>query len=610
MDPGGDSTETIRQPLPARRASPGQGLPRIDLGEGAECDLRLIGEIGRGGMGRVDLARQRSLDRDVAIKRVSAPERHAREALLSEGRIQGQLDHQNIVPVYSLGLDPAGEPALVMKRLSATSWRALLHDPSHPAWPPGAGDPFVFHLQTLMQVCNAVHFAHTRGVLHRDIKPANVMIGELGQVYLIDWGLGYRMNGDELPSPDIVGTPAYLAPEMAQGTGPHLGPHTDVYQLGAVLHEILTGTRRHCGLDLIETVLMAIESDPVDYPPSVPEELASLCNRATSLDPADRPRSALEFRGAIAAFLDHRGSIALAVAAAARVERLRALLVNETEKPSADSDRAVRVLFHEAAFGFEQALAVWPKNEVARAGLDDARVWMFGYELARRNHEAAMALLAQISGDRTDLLARARALEEDLARERREIRALRQVAWDVDPSVNIRPRLTVLAVVGTIIGGAILAVWKLPEGGPDNTVIAVAAAVAVLIVLVIVRVFRDQMLSTRQNESLWRTILATTGAFSLNHLTGEIAGIAPERLIPADILIGVALFFVVGWTFHRKLAFFSPPIAITALLAARHPTVAFPIAAGAWVWAILTVLTVGRYFILRDARRRTSAQEG
>ena len=232
-----------------------RGLPRISVdlrasmdahasspASGSGADLEVRGVIGEGGMGRVLVARQHSIDRDVAIKTIrdGAPETvHA--ALLAEGRITGRLEHPSIVPVHALGLDEAGRPALVMKRVEGTSWLALLRDPAHPGWEGWKGDPrdrLLGHLELLAAICNALHFAHSRGFVHRDVKPENVLVGGFGDVYLADWGVATRIGTrDE----NLCGTPACMAPEMV--TGGVVDERTDVYLLGAALHEVLTGSR-------------------------------------------------------------------------------------------------------------------------------------------------------------------------------------------------------------------------------------------------------------------------------------------------------------------------------------------------------------------------------
>ena len=159
-------------------------------------DLVVTGLLGEGGMGRVLLAHQASLGRDVAVK---VPRGNASQgtinALVSEAKTTGGLEHPGVIPVYSLASDAQGHPALVMKRVDGVSWSMLLRSSDDPAWDrlgSGGGDRVDAHVELLRQVCNAIAYAHRKGVLHRDIKPSNVLIGEFGEVYVADWGIAIR----------------------------------------------------------------------------------------------------------------------------------------------------------------------------------------------------------------------------------------------------------------------------------------------------------------------------------------------------------------------------------------------------------------------------------
>jgi len=209
-------------------------LPSEALG-----DIQVTGTLGEGGMGRVLLAEQRSLRREVALKTLKDPaaETVYVDALVREGVVTGHLEHPNITPVHQLGVDASGRPVLVMKRISGVAWSRLLADPEHQAWGTLGAKPddrLRAHVEILLQVANALALAHSRGVLHRDVKPDNVMIGEFGEVYLVDWGVALELPGDAGPR-HLVGTPQFLAPEMLDAQLP-LGPGTDVYLLGATLH--------------------------------------------------------------------------------------------------------------------------------------------------------------------------------------------------------------------------------------------------------------------------------------------------------------------------------------------------------------------------------------
>jgi len=443
VSPAAEAVErTMLKPVvPEVPAAELAGLPRIGVdegdggGEGAE--LQLQGVIGTGGMGRIELGRQRVFGREVAVKRVR-PDRYCAEAvaaLLRESRFTGSLEHPNIVPVHQLGLDGAGRPMLVMKRVDGASWRSVVKSLS-----------LERNLEILQQVCNAVEFAHRRGVLHRDLKLDNVMVGELGQVYVVDWGIAVP-----LPAPlphDFAGTPAYLAPEMLEPSAP-LDARTDVYLLGAVLHEVLTGTLRYDGADVQQVLAKARVSQSAAYGPEVPEELGALCNRACARAPEERPATALQFSEAITAYLRHKGSIELAK----RLEQRRLELENETEPAR------VRTLIAETTFGFRQALEVWPENPVARRGLQLAGEKAVAFELEQRNAAGAEAALAALPEPRPQLVERVRSLRAEVdaqARAQRELEALRRQA---DTRVGARARSMIGATTSFVFGVAAFVLW-------------------------------------------------------------------------------------------------------------------------------------------------------
>ncbi len=254
-----------------RAAIPPQSSPRAGY---------TVGEVlGEGGMGTVFRARQHSLERDVALKRLKdGKSRRAFDSFLCEAYAGGQLDHPNIVPVYDLGEDATGGVQLAMKLVSGRSWKSRLRE---------RRAPLVEELQILCQVCNAVAFAASRGLVHCDLKPANVLLGDFGEVYVVDWGLAVRFGEagktrlrprESIRSP--TGTPLYMAPELARGDGPAVGPATDVFLLGACLYEVLTGRPPHAAERFIEVVDRAARGVLPPFPPELPAELVTICRRA------------------------------------------------------------------------------------------------------------------------------------------------------------------------------------------------------------------------------------------------------------------------------------------------------------------------------------------
>jgi serine/threonine-protein kinase len=357
---------TLLQTAGGSAALEPDGLPRLVVVDGAApheaADLVRVSIIGSGGMGVVELAYQRALRRLVALKRLREredappPAVHVR-ALLREAAITGELEHPNIVPVHLLGQDAEGSPFFVMKRVEGESWGRLLEQPDHAAWEAAGDDRLGWNLGVLAQLCNAVSFAHSRGVVHRDIKPDNVMIGAYGEVYLLDWGVARRRDDadDAHEAAAIVGTPAYLPPELAR---PDRGPadeRTDVYLLGACLFHVLAGVAPHPGESVTELLRAAEEGALLPLPEAAPAELARICLRALRPAREERFASARELRTALEGFGRHRASLRLTDRAEQRLAALRGLVEGG---PGADPIATSRTLY-ECLFAFEQAAGEW-----------------------------------------------------------------------------------------------------------------------------------------------------------------------------------------------------------------------------------------------------------
>lgn len=374
----------------------------------ASLQLKPGDEIGRGGMGVIRAAEQVALGRTVAIKTVRPDHGNPDAALdlLREAWITGSLEHPNIVPVHHLGVDDRGLPLIVLKKIEGASWASVLGDAAAVQARFGSRDLLAWNIGILLRVLDAIRFAHSRGILHRDLKPANVMIGDFGEVYLLDWGIAVSLRPDptgRLPlatdTRQIVGTPCYMAPEMVEVTM-ELSERTDVYLAGAVLFELLTGRPPHLASTAVATMTSVMLSQP-DLPADAPPELAAICRRAMHADPAQRYASADELRLALQRYLDHRGSELLAVGAQARLTELRAAL-------AAGDEGEVHRLFGACRFGFHEALHAWPDNAAARAGLTEATLAVAEFELAHDAPAAAVALLGELDPP-PPLLAKARA---------------------------------------------------------------------------------------------------------------------------------------------------------------------------------------------------------
>ncbi|TXD37326.1 protein kinase [Lujinxingia vulgaris] len=472
------ATIAPRRPLETFQRQQALGaLPLIHTGsdDDGKADFLPGEQLGQGGMGVVRQAHQRSLWRDVAIKTIRPDRRNSEStrSLLKEAWVTGMLEHPNIIPVHALGVDASGAPMMVMKRVEGRAWLDTLKKPELlPRRFAGYQEPLDAHIEILMQVCDAVHFAHSRAVIHRDLKPENVMLGDYGEVYLVDWGIAVSLLDDGTDRiqlarhvDEVAGTPSYMAPEMARGEGASIDQRSDVYQLGAILHELITHTPRNAGNSVMASLISAYRAEPVDYGPEVPEELASICNTATAHNPDDRFQSAEDLRQALASYQHHRDSRRLADEARMRLITLEAhlheLLGDEAEShptstnlPAADDDATARIyrLYAECRFGFEQALTVWPDNLPARQGLDRAIERMLDFELRQGDDKAAALLLDEVRGDRSDFEARLRALRLRLNDEARELQKLKRLSHDVDIDLNSAARSRMSFFLGLVLG--------------------------------------------------------------------------------------------------------------------------------------------------------------
>ena len=301
--------------------------------------------------------------------------------------MQGQLEHPSIVPVYDIGKNPEGEDFFTMKRVNGLTLEEILGGL-------GGRDPEITAffsrrklLGAMSQVCLSVAYAHRRGLVHRDLKPANVMLGDFGEVYVLDWGVA-RIRGEaeiELDDPSVasehglvqteagavVGTPGYMAPEQARGED-SVGPQSDVYALGAILFELLSSQPFHQGKTvqaLLGSTLTQRPVAPSSWAPDsgIAPELDDICLRALALDPSERFPTARELHDAIERYLDgERDAERRREQASAHLERARSALERATEGgPVAEAARA------EGMRELSRALALDPTDESALATISD-----------------------------------------------------------------------------------------------------------------------------------------------------------------------------------------------------------------------------------------------
>lgn len=284
--------------------------------------LRIFPELGRGGMGRIHPATDRNLLRHVALKRLDkelAAEPFYRDGFVAEAQMTGQLEHPNIVPVHELAIDERGIPYFTMKLIQGLSFDKWLRDRSRAL---GSTERLEEGLEIFLKVCDAVAYAHHRGVIHRDIKPDNIMVAGFGQVYLMDWGLARLSRtrpasgaNSQMEAPGPTGTPGYMAPEQARGNPIEMDERSDVFGLGAVLYEIVSGRVPYGDYRDPEASLerarnnQVIPIDQVAGNLGISKRLRSIVDRATAPQKADRYPSVVELQRDVHDFL--RGGLHL-----------------------------------------------------------------------------------------------------------------------------------------------------------------------------------------------------------------------------------------------------------------------------------------------------------
>jgi eukaryotic-like serine/threonine-protein kinase len=305
---GEATTLDTNQPEPGAAVDPTPLSDRYDY----------VREIGSGGVGSVHCVRDRMLLRQAALKildPVLAKNPVQVERFVNEAQINAQLEHPNIAPVHEIVLSPEGPKYFTMKLVEGEN----LHDLIVRAGRPG-GSPEVLHemLATFLKVCDALAFAHSRGVIHCDLKPGNIMVGAYGEVYLMDWGLA-RLRPDATagiavsstdaasgPRSRVLGTPGFMAPEQAHGREADYTERTDVFGLGGVLFAILTGRSPFSGSDVTEALARA-RACQITFPPAsplqMPPRLCRIAARAMEREPARRYASILELKADVESFL-------------------------------------------------------------------------------------------------------------------------------------------------------------------------------------------------------------------------------------------------------------------------------------------------------------------
>ncbi len=349
------SPETGEAPAAPSDGGTSQLLQRLSDHGPKSSRYKLEGEVARGGMGAILKVWDEDLRRTLAMKVIlgggdsrsdggaSAVDERQLARFLEEAQVTGQLDHPGIVPVHELGLDSDGHVFFTMKLVKGRDLKHIFDL----VFQESEGWNETRALSVMLKVCEAMAYAHTKGVIHRDLKPANVMVGNFGEVYVMDWGLarvlGRKDNHDirlapeftaslrsvrterrekreeALDSPivtmdgDVMGTPAYMPPEQARGEIEKLSPRSDVYAIGAILYHLLTRQMpyvapgaRVSNRTVLAMVLRGPPERVSELRRETPAELIAICEKAMSREAQDRYKDTLELAEDLRAYLEHR----------------------------------------------------------------------------------------------------------------------------------------------------------------------------------------------------------------------------------------------------------------------------------------------------------------
>ena len=373
----------------------------------ADADFEIVEKLAEGGMGVVYVARQRSLNRELAIKTlksganafsgtvgksksskaVSRADRQKREMFLSEALVTANLVHPNIIPIHELAETGEGTPYYVMKRVHGIPWNKRITDMK-----------LTENLDVLHKVCDAIAYAHHHGVINRDLKPENIMLGEFGEVLVLDWGLAVpapHAAEQNFRSPVAsfgAGTPAYMSPELWSGPPEAIGECSDIYLLGAILYEIVTGLPPH---EFPRTEKKGARSDiwkmiddvlrqNVIRPTTESGELLEIAMKAMRTNPDERFGSVLEFQFAVRNYQRHEESRRLSARATELVDS------------QANTERDYHTCQTAAAL-YEESLRTWPQNGLARNGLRTTRLLYANLAASKGDYDLGLQVATQES---------------------------------------------------------------------------------------------------------------------------------------------------------------------------------------------------------------------
>ncbi len=396
----------------------------LSFGRIPKADFKLVKVLGEGGMGIVYVAKQQSLGREVVFKTLKAmPEaqasklkasgtygsviKHRSDMFVSEAVVTADLFHPNIIPIYEMAEAPDGSMFYTMKWVHGDGWHNRMK-----------GMTLEENIEVLMKVSDAMAFAHSRHIVNRDLKPENVMLGGFGETIVLDWGLAlpFGEGKGRLPLATTAGlgsgTPAYMPPELIAGPLNKIGPACDIYLLGAMLFEAVTGVPPHdfssksksisAGAKMGEIRRIVVEN--VIRETGHSGELIDIAKKAMATKAEDRYPTVVEFQNAIREYLKHAASRTL-VERAKQFTTVAEPVTTET-KPAADAPALGYMNYQNALALYNESLREWPGNNQAREGLTETQLHFAKLALTKGDFDLGLSVLDTNADSHTETRTR------------------------------------------------------------------------------------------------------------------------------------------------------------------------------------------------------------
>lgn len=481
-----------RPQRPADASSALEATANYGRTDGSGRRFRVLRPHAKGALGEVFVAHDMELNREVALKEIQADiadDADSRARFLQEAEITGGLEHPGIVPVYGLGQYHDGRPFYAMRFIRGDSLKEAVDRFHEDAARRGAYDSADFRklLGRFVDVCNAIEYAHSRGVLHRDLKPGNIMLGKYGETLVVDWGLakargrepGTQIDGETTLRPNsgsgsshthmgqVVGTPAYMSPEQAAGRLDELGATSDVYSLGATLYYVLTGqppfSRDNAG-DLLRRVERGEFPTPRAIKPEIPKALEAICLRAMAVRQSARYSSPAALADDVERYLADEPLAALPDTLSDRLNRF-ARRNRTLVRSAAAALLLVAVVSTVSALVINEQRRQNAQLADEKGQIADEKERLFRSERDAKNRESAARKQVLAEKSRADaqarqaLLSAAEAIRQArVPGYRAEVKAALRKALQLEPTDEDLDRINqiVLSIVGDSVGLAAL----------------------------------------------------------------------------------------------------------------------------------------------------------